>query len=108
MKDYTITLKKILGKEKYEELVDYTFKNIRNKFGNIKVDKAVKIAKVNHQFLVIISLLKAKEFEDNVIIEVLRWNKKKSFKYVVTNSFDDYIKIYKDYLDLIICFLKGT
>lgn len=25
MKDYTITLKKILGKEKYEELVDYTF-----------------------------------------------------------------------------------
>ena len=31
MKDYTITLKKILGKEKYEELVDYTFKNIRNK-----------------------------------------------------------------------------
>lgn len=45
MKDYTITLKKILGKEKYEELVDYTFKNIRNKFGNIKADKAVKYSK---------------------------------------------------------------
>lgn len=108
MKDYTITLKKILGKEKYEELVDYTVKNIRNKFGNIKADKAVNIAKVNHQFLVIIALLKAKNFEDNVIIEFLHWNKKKSFKYVVTNNFDDYIKIYKDYLDLIICFLKES
>lgn len=108
MKDYTITLKKILGKEKYEELVDYTFKNIRNKFGNIKADKAVNIAKVNHQFLVIITLLKAKNFEDNVIIEFLHWNKKKAFKFVITNSFDNFVSIYKEYLDLIIEFLKNS
>ncbi len=108
MNDYTITLKKILGKEKYEELVDYTFKNIQDKFGNIRINKATKIAKINHQFLVIIALLKAKEFKDNEIIEVLHWNKKKSFKFVVSNNFDDFIKIYKEYLDLIICFLKGT
>ena len=50
----------------------------------------------------------AKEFKDNEIIEVLHWNKKKSFKFVVSNNFDDFIKIYKEYLDLIICFLKGT
>lgn len=108
MNDYTITLKKILGKEKYEELVDYTFKNIQDKFGNIRIDKATKIAKINHQFLVIIALLKAKEFKDNEIIEVLHWNKKKSFKFVVSNNFEDFIKIYKEYLDLIICFLKET
>lgn len=60
MNDYTITLKKFLGKEKYEELIDYTFKNIQDKFGNIRIDKATKIAKINHQFLVIIALLKAK------------------------------------------------
>ena len=108
MKDYTITLKKILGKEKYEELVDYTFKNIRNKFGNIKADKAVNIAKVNHQFLVIIALLKAKNFEDNVIIEFLHWNKKKAFKFVITNSFDNFVSIYKEYLDSVIDFLKNS
>lgn len=108
MNDYTITLKKILGKEKYEELVDYTFKNIQDKFGNIRIDKATKIAKINHQFLVIIALLKAKGFKDNEIIEVLHWNKKKYFKFVVSNNFDDFIKIYKEYFDLIIYFLKGT
>lgn len=108
MNDYTITLKKFLCKEKYEELIDYTFKNIQDKFGNIRIDKATKIAKINHQFLVIIALLKAKEFKDNEIIEVLHWNKKKSFKFVVYNNFDDFTKIYKEYFDLIIYFLKGT
>lgn len=28
MKDYTLTLKKILGDNKYEELVDYSFSKV--------------------------------------------------------------------------------
>ena len=42
----------------------------------------------------------------NVIIEFLHWNKKKAFKFVITNSFDNFVSIYKEYLDLIIEFLK--
>lgn len=49
MKDYTITLKKILGKDKYEQLVDYSFSKVLKKFGKIRTDKAVDIVKINHQ-----------------------------------------------------------
>ena len=81
---------------------------MKNQLINIKADKAVNIAKVNHQFLVIIALLKAKNFEDNVIIEFLHWNKKKAFKFVITNSFDNFVSIYKEYLDSVIDFLKNS
>ena len=36
MKDYTIILTKILGKDRYEQLVDYSFKQVQKKFGNIR------------------------------------------------------------------------
>ena len=60
MKDYTIILTKILGKDRYEQLVDYSFKEVQVKFGNIRTDRVTKIVKINHQALMIISILKAR------------------------------------------------
>lgn len=108
MKDYTLTLTKILGKEKYEQLVNFTFKNIQNKFGNIRTDRAVKIAKVNHQALMIISIFKAKNYGEHEIIKILNWDKKKAYKFIISNSFKEFVSIYKEYMDLIIKFVQKS
>ncbi len=108
MEDYTITLTKILGKEKNEELVEYTIKEIRKKFENIRINKAVNIVKINHQAVMIIAILKAKGLADEEIIKRLHWEKRRSYKYIVANNYDDFIFKYKEYIELIIKFVKKT
>lgn len=106
MKDYTLTLTKILGKDKYQELVNYSFEKVQRKFGNIKTNKAVQIVKINHQNLMIISILKAKNYKEQEIIELLHWDKKNSYKYIIANDFDEFVSIYEEYISLIIKFVK--
>lgn len=106
MKDYTITLTKILGKDKYEQLVDYSFSKVLEKFGKIRTDKAVNIVKANHQALMIISIFKARNYTEDEIINILHWNKKKSYKFIVANSFEEFKTIYNEYINLIIEFMK--
>ncbi|HJJ12573.1 MAG TPA: hypothetical protein OIM48_04640 [Clostridiaceae bacterium] len=106
MKDYTLTLTKILGKDKYQELVDYSFEKVQEKFGNIKTNKAVQIVKINHQNLMIISMLKAKNYKKQEIIKLLHWDKKNSYKFIIANSFDEFVSIYEEYISLIIKFVK--
>lgn len=107
MKDYTLTLTKILGKDKYQELVDYSFEKVHEKFGNIKTNKAVKIVKINHQNLMIISMLKAKKYKDQEIIKLLHFDKKNSYKFIVADSLDKFVSIYEEYIRLIINFVKS-
>ena len=106
MKDYTIILKKILGKDKYEQLVDYSFSKVLKKFGKIRTDKAVDIVKINHQELMIISIFKAKNYTEDQIINILHWDKKKAYKFIVANSFEEFKNIYDEYINLIIDFIK--
>ena len=106
MKDYTITLKKILGKDKYEQLVDYSFSKVLKKFGKIRTDKAVDIVKINHQELMILSIFKAKNYTEDQIINILHWDKKKAYKFIVANSFEEFKNIYDEYINLIIDFIK--
>lgn len=106
MKDYTITLTKILGKDKYEQLVDYSFSKVLEKFGKIRTDRAVEIVKVNHQALMIISIFKAKNYTEDEIINILHWNKKKAYKFIVANSFEEFKTIYNEYINLIIKFMQ--
>ncbi len=108
MKDYTITLTKILGKEKYKELVDYSFNMVKNKFIDVKTKRTIEIANVNHQAIMIIAILKAKGIDNEEIIETLRWNKKKAYKYIVVDSFDEFVSVYKEYIDSIVQFLKNN
>ena len=108
MKDYILTLKKILGDNKYEELVDYSFSKVREKFGDIRTDKAVKIVKINHQTLMIISIFKAKDYDNQEIIEILHWDKKKAYKFSFSNSLEEFISIYEEYIKLIIKFIKKS
>lgn len=98
MKDYTLTLKKILGDNKYEELVDYSFSKVWEKFGDIRTDKAVKI---NHQTLMIISIFKAKDYDNQEIIEILHWDKKRAYKFSFSNSLEEFISIYEEYIKFI-------
>lgn len=107
MKDYTITLTKILGKDKYEKLVDFTFESIQKKFGNIRADRAAKIAKINHQSLMIVSIFKAKKYENQDIIKILHWDKKKAYRFIVTNSYEQFILLYEEYISLIIKFIEN-
>ena len=107
MKDYTLTLKKILGKNKYEELVNYSFSKVIDKFGDICTDKAVKIVKINHQNLIIISIFKAKDYDNQEIIKILHWDKKKAYKFSFSNSLEEFISIYEEYIKLIIKFIKN-
>ncbi|MFR2788083.1 MAG: hypothetical protein ACLTBX_04770 [Clostridia bacterium] len=106
MKDYTLTLTKILGKDKYQRLVDYSFEKVQEKFGNIKTNKAIQIVKINHQNLMIISMLKAKSYKKQEIIKLLHWDKKNSYKFIIANSFDEFFSIYEEYISLIIKFVK--
>lgn len=106
MKDYTITLTKILGKEKYEQLVDYSFSKVLEKFGKIRTDRAVEIVKVNHQALIIISIFKVKNYTEEEIINILHWNKKKAYKFIVANSLEEFKSIYNEYINLIVEFMK--
>lgn len=106
MKDYTLTLTKILGKDKYQRLVDYSFEKVQEKFGNIKTNKAIQIVKINHQNLMIISMLKAKSYKKQEIIKLLHWDKKNSYKFIIANSFDEFVSIYEEYISLIIKFVK--
>lgn len=108
IKDYTITLTKILGKSKYEELIKYSFTKVKEKFGNIEIDKAIQIVKINHQALFMISIFKAKGYKEEEIIKILHWNKEKSYKFIVTNSFEEFKNIYEEYINLIINFMKKT
>lgn len=98
---------KMIGEEKYREMINYTLLKIRNKFGNIKIDKAIDIEKINHQTLLSISILKAKGLTDNEIINILRLNRKNAYKFLVADSFYDFVNIYNEYMKLIIKFAKG-
>lgn len=97
---------KNLRKKKYEQLVDYSFSKVLEKFGKIRTDRAVKIVKVNHQALMIISILKAKNYTEDEIINILHWNKKKAYKFIVANSFEEFKTIYNEYINLIIEFMQ--
>ncbi len=106
MKDYTKTLTKILGKEKYQELEDFTYSNVKNKFGNIKYKETSKIAQVNKQALLIIAIQKARGLSDIEILKTLHWNSKKSYKFIVASNLNDFIALYNEYINLIIEFIK--
>ena len=54
----------------------------------------------------IIAILKARQCSDNKIIEMLHWNKKKAYKYIVANSFEEFETIYKEYINLIENFIQ--
>lgn len=108
MKDFTIILEEILEKEKYERLFNYTIKNVREKFGDIKADKGMEILIVNHQILLIISFLKAQDYNDNKISEIIHWKKKNSFKYLLTDTYYEFVKLYEEYIGLIVSFIKNN
>lgn len=104
----TILYEKILGEDKYRKLINYTLKKIRKKFGNIKIDEAIKIENKNHEELFIIALLKFYRYEDNEIKKVLGWESEDGYKTIVANSFKEFIDIYKEYLNLMIKSLKES
>src|SRR5574344_2117279 len=102
MKEFILIIKKVLGKSKYEELFDYTMKLILDKFGKIRSDKAIDIANINFQVILIISIEKAKGCSNEEILKILHWKNKKSYKYIVANSIDEFISLYDEYIKLII------
>ena len=97
---------KMLGEDKFRELINYTLQKIRKKFGNIKIDEAIEIENKNHEDLYIIALLKVYKYKDNEIKKVLGWKCEKDYKTIIANSFDEFIDIYKEYLNLMIESLK--
>lgn len=107
MSDYTILLVKILGKEKNEELFNYTIKRIKERFGDIKIDRALEIVQINHQILLIISILKAEGLKDEKIIDVLEMNRKKNYKYIIVDNYEEFVYIYQKYIKLIISYLNN-
>lgn len=108
MKDYTILLERMLGKENHDKLFNYTIKNIREKFGNINLDKAMDILNINHQVLLIISIFKMQGIKDDKILEILHWNDKKSFKYIVVENYNEFLELYGEYINLIVSFIKNN
>ena len=103
-----ILYEKMLGEDKYRELINYTLQKLRKKFGNIKIDGAIEIENKNHEALFIIALLKVYRYEDNEIKKVLGWENEEGYKTIVANSFDEFIDIYKEYLNLMIKSLKES
>lgn len=108
MNDNTIILMKILGKEKYKELIDFTLNNIEKTFGKRKPKEKTKLVKVNHQALLIISVHKARNIGDEKILELFHWKERNLEQYLVVKSLDKFISLYEDYINLILEFIKNN
>ena len=103
-----ILYEKVLGEDKYRDLINYTLQKIRKKFGNITIDTAIEIENKNHEALYIIALLKVYKYKDNEIKKVLGWESEDGYRTIVANSFNEFIDIYKEYLNLMIKSLKES
>lgn len=106
MRDYIIKLKAMIGFENTDELIQYTFKTILEVFGNVRSDKALKIARINIQFLLDLSVLKAKETRKEEITKIVKEKYKSRRKFLLATNIDEFEKIYEKYLELILNYLK--
>ena len=90
-------LKKILGKEQYKELTNYTKKKVIDIFGKQPVLVTRKLIYANNSAVLIIALLKTKRrYEKGAYI-----SKKINNQYLIENNIKDFTKEYARYVDLI-------
>ena len=102
---YTLTLEKMLGKEKYEQLVSFTLKNIQNKFNNINYNKALEMLEINHQLLIIIAIQKAKKISDENISSISYLQDNECYKNFLKKDIREFIKLYSNYINDIVNFI---
>jgi len=101
MNNYEQILSHILGKEKYKQLCQLTFMKIEEKFEEINIVSASKIAYTNHLAIFIIGILKSKNIEKDKIIKSLEQKDELINPYLIEENLDKFIQIYSEYIEMV-------
>lgn len=106
METCTLLLSKILGKEKCFKLFLDTLTNILERKRNLKIEEWLEAMYFNHQALLFISIQKAEGINEESIEETLKWKKDKVSRLILDDDISKFCKIYKDYIEDIVSFIK--
>lgn len=102
---YVEVLNSIIGNENYRELVSDITNKVIDKFGgDISIEELVTIIEINIKSLLIIGLSLGMNLTKNEIYEKVYSDHTK--KYIVEDSFDNYIEKYTKYIEIIKEFVK--
>jgi len=102
-----ILLKEILGEQKFKELNDYTLKRVKEVFGKQTLYKTKKLVYANTSTVLIIGVVKAKEYDNDELLERLHINDLQSKMFFVEKDIDKFIAEFYEYINIIETNMKG-
>ena len=106
MEKCTLLLNEILGQEKWCKLFLDTLKNIGRRKKELKVREWLEAVHFNHQALLFIATQKAEGISEYNIEESLQWKEDKVSRFILDDNVSEFCRIYKDYIEDIISFIK--
>lgn len=106
MKKCTLLLNEILGQEKWCKLFLDTLTNIKERKKELKIRDLLEAIHFNHQALLFIATQKAEGIEEKSIEKSLQWKEDKVSRFILDDDVSEFCRIYKDYIDDIISFIK--
>ena len=106
MEKCTLLLNEILGQEKWCKLFLDTLKNIGKRKKELKIREWLEAINFNHQALLFIATQKAEGISEKNIEESLQWKEDKVNRFILDDDVSEFCKIYKDYIEDIISFIK--
>ena len=91
------TLKRVLGKEKYEELLTFTYKRVEAKFGKQPKFITKKIVYANMSAVLIVGMVKDKsKLEDYLHLKQLNSN-----QYFIEVDVNKFVEVFSNYINLV-------
>lgn len=106
MEKCTLLLSKILGKEKWFKLFLNTLTNVIERKKELKIREWLEAVHFNHQALLFIATQKAEGISEKNIEESLQWKEDKVSRFILDDNVSEFCRIYKDYIEDIISFIK--
>lgn len=106
MEKCTLLLSEILGQEKWCKLFLDTLKNIGKRKKELKIKEWLEAIHFNHQALLFIATQKAEGIDEKSIEETLQWKEDKVSRFILDEDISEFCKIYKDYIEDIVSFIK--
>ena len=106
MEKCTLLLNEILGQEKWCKLFLDTLKNIGKRKKELKIREWLEAIHFNHKALLFIATQKAEEIDEKTIEESLQWKEDKVSRFILDDDVSEFCKIYKDYIEDIVSFIK--
>lgn len=106
MKNYSLTIGKMIGEKKYMELILFTIKKLLENKEKIKTNEILEAMYFNHHSLLFIATQKSQGIKNQEIEKSLNWKKSQKYKYILAKNVDDFCLLFQEYIDAIIDFIK--